>query len=79
MKISLKVIPGARQNEVVQYLLDLFGVRVLKIKVNQPPENGRANMAVVKCLANYFRVKKSSIKIILGLTSTNKIVEIDLP
>ena len=79
MKISVKVIPNAKQNEIVEDIIDLLGVRILKIKVNQPPEEGRANKAVIEILADYFKVKKNSIRIIKGETSRNKIVEIDLP
>lgn len=76
MKISVKVIPNAKQNEVVDDAFDLLGARILKVKVNQPPEDGRANKAVIEILADYFKVKKSAIVIITGETSRNKIIEI---
>lgn len=76
MKILVKVIPNAKQNEVVDDAFDLLGVRILKVKVNQPPEDGRANKAVIEILADYFKVKKSAIVIITGETSRNKIIEI---
>ena len=76
MKISVKVIPNAKQNEVVDDAFDLLGARILKVKVNQPPEDGRANKAVIEILADYFKVKKSAIIIVTGETSRNKIIEI---
>lgn len=76
MKISVKVIPNAKQNEVVDDAFDLLGARILKVKVNQPPEDGRANKAVIEILADYFKVKKSAIVIVTGETSRNKIIEI---
>ena len=76
MKISVKVIPNTKQNEVVDDAFDLLGARILKVKVNQPPEDGRANKAVIEILADYFKVKKSAIVIITGETSRNKIIEI---
>lgn len=76
MKISVKVIPNAKQKEVVSDSVDLLGVRILKIKVNQPPEDGKANKAVIEVLAEYFKVKKSVISIIAGEVSRNKIIEI---
>ena len=78
MKISVKVIPNAKQNEVVDDVFDLLGARILKVKVNQPPEDGRANKAVIEILADYFKVKKSAVSIISGETSRNKIIEIKL-
>jgi uncharacterized protein len=78
MKISVKVIPNAKQHEVVDDVFDLLGARILKVKVNQPPEDGRANKAVIEILADYFKVKKSAVSIISGETSRNKIIEIKL-
>ncbi len=77
MKISIKVITNAKQNEVVQDFVDLAGVRMLKVRVNQPPEEGRANKAVIELLAKHFKVKKNAVDIISGETSRNKIVEIN--
>lgn len=76
MKISVKVIPNAKQNEVVDDAFDLLGARILKVKVNQPPEDGKANKAVIELLAEYFKVRKSAVSIIAGETSRNKIIEI---
>lgn len=78
MKISVKIIPNAKQNEVVEDIVDLLGVRVLKVKVNQPPEDGKANKALIDVLAEYFKVKKNSVEIIAGKISRNKIVQINL-
>ncbi len=77
MKVSVKVIPNAKQNAVVECVVDLLGVRSLKIKVNQVPEDGKANKAVIELLADYFEVKKSEVRVITGATSKNKIIEID--
>jgi uncharacterized protein YggU (UPF0235/DUF167 family) len=49
---------------------------VVKICVSQPAEHGRANKAVRKVLARMLRVPDSSIRIISGQTSNNKVVEI---
>ncbi len=78
MKLSLKIIPNAKQSEVIYDVVDLLGARNLRVKVNQPPEDGRANKAVIELLAGYFKVKKNCVRIITGETSRNKIVEIDL-
>ena len=57
--------------------IELFGCRILKIKVNQPPEDGKANKEVIRLIAQYFGIKVRNIRIIKGETSTNKIVEVD--
>lgn len=77
MKLFVKVTPNAKQNQVVDDNIDLLGNRSLKVKVNQPPEDGKANKAVIEILAKYFEVKKSTVIISSGLTSRNKVIEID--
>lgn len=72
MKISVRVIPNAKKSEVIkEQQPDCF-----KVKVNQVAEDGKANEAVIKAFAEYFKIKKSSIQIISGEKSPNKILEI---
>ena len=78
MKISIKVVPNAKQNEIAEDGFDEGGARIIKVRVNQPPEDGKANKAAIELLAKYFKVKKSAVSIISGDTSRNKIVEIEL-
>lgn len=76
MKLSLKVTPNAKKNEVTEDNVDMFGMRCLKVKVNQPPEDGKANAAVIELLAEYLGIKRNKIRITVGEHSRNKIVEI---
>jgi len=48
----------------------------ISISIKSTPEFGRANRELVKKLATNFRVGKAGVKIISGLTSRKKIVEI---
>ena len=51
------------------------GVRQrLKIAVNAPPVDGKANKAVVELLADKFRLPKSAFSIIAGTTERNKTI-----
>jgi uncharacterized protein (TIGR00251 family) len=43
-----------------------------KVRVSQPPADGKANAAVLELLARYFKVKRSSLEIIKGATSRHK-------
>lgn len=70
MKIRIKVTPNAKNEEVVREG-DIFLVRV-----KEPPKEGKANRAVVKLLANYFKVSQSQVTIIAGSSNRNKTVEI---
>jgi uncharacterized protein (TIGR00251 family) len=76
MKISVKVIPGARKNEVIDEGSDLLGAKHFKVKTTSQPEEGKANKAVIELLAEFFAVKKSHIEIISGATSRSKIIKI---
>ncbi|OGY39149.1 MAG: hypothetical protein A2418_03165 [Candidatus Brennerbacteria bacterium RIFOXYC1_FULL_41_11] len=48
----------------------------LIIGIKSLPEKGKANQELIKKLAKYFNVDVSKIKIISGLSSRNKVVEI---
>jgi uncharacterized protein (TIGR00251 family) len=75
-KISIKVITHAKKSEVVADDIDLFGARILRVKISQPPEDGKANKALIELIAEYLKVKRGSITIIAGEKSTHKIIEI---
>lgn len=46
------------------------------VKVKELPTGGRANKAVVKALAEYFKVASWRVKIVGGIISKNKVVNI---
>jgi len=76
MKLTIKVTPNSKQDLVKEGGINAYGNRVLKIKTIATPEDGKANEAVIKILAEYFKVRKSAIKVISGETARLKIVEI---
>ena len=49
----------------------------LRVTVTAPPHEGQANQAVIKTLAEYFRVPRSRVRILLGRTARRKVVEIE--
>ena len=67
---KVRVTPHARQNKLVE------SDGVLRVYVTAAPEKCRANAAVVELLAEYFDVPKSRIKILKGLTFSEKTVAI---
>jgi hypothetical protein len=70
MIVRIKVIPRAKKELVKEE------GEVLKVYVTAPPEDGRANEAVIKILAKHFGVAKSRVRIMKGETIRNKAVEI---
>lgn len=74
MKLSVKVIVNAKTSGVVEDGIDLFGNRYLKVKVNKPPEDGKANKELIKVIADYLKMKPKDVSIVKGETSTSKVV-----
>ena len=72
MRILVNVHPNSKKQRIEK---DLLGI--LHIYITQPPLKGKANKAVIEVLANYFKTKKSSIFLISGIKSKNKIFEIE--
>ena len=70
MIVEIRVVTNASKEEVVQES------NYLKVKVKAKPNGGEANKAVVKLLARQFNVGESNVKIIRGLKSRKKMVEI---
>jgi len=70
VKIQVEVKPNSKTEEVSQES-DSFIVRV-----KEPPREGKANQAVIKLLAEHFGVPKSQVRIVSGLRSRNKIIEV---
>lgn len=48
----------------------------ITISIKSPPERGKANRELVKRLSQHFRVPEASVRIVSGLASRKKIVEI---
>ncbi len=71
MKIFIKLKPGAKENRV-----ERINEKSFVISVKDPPINGKANEAMIRLLANYFGTTKTSVKIISGFTSRQKIVDV---
>ena len=72
MTISVKVKPKAKSE----------GVRVIdakhfEVSVKEPPDEGRANRAVIRLIADHFGVARSRVQIISGAGHRQKILEIN--
>ncbi len=72
MKIQVKVKTGARENCVS---FD-EGSNIYVVSVKARPIEGKANAAIIKLLAEHFKVPKSQINLVTGQKSKIKIFEI---
>jgi len=70
MILNVKVVPNAKKE-----LLKQESGRV-KVYLNAPAVEGKANKALVEFLAKYYKIKKSSISIIRGEKAREKVVQI---
>ncbi|MDW2995335.1 MAG: DUF167 domain-containing protein [Alphaproteobacteria bacterium] len=71
MKITVRVIPRAKINKV-----DVQPDGVVRVHTTTAPTDGKATMDVIKMLAQYYDVPKTSIKLIRGQTSRDKVFEL---
>jgi hypothetical protein len=70
--VSVRVVPRSSKEGVAG-----FEEGVLRIRLNAPPVEGKANEALVRFLAKALGVPKSRISLVAGEKGRNKIVRID--
>lgn len=68
MKLSVIVHPNSKKPRIEK---DLLGE--LHIYVSEPPLEGKANQAVIEALAKHLSVKKSSVHLLSGAKSKQKV------
>ena len=71
-RFSVTVSPGAARTELVGRHGDGW-----KARIAAPPERGRANDALVELLADTLAVPRSSVRVVSGLATKKKVVEVD--
>ena len=72
LTLKLKVVPSSSKDSIEGWLDDR-----LKIKVMAPPENGKANKAVLRLLQKSLSLDKASITLASGSASRHKTVVIE--
>jgi uncharacterized protein len=70
--IEVKVEPRSSKRQIA----GVMEGTVLKVKLTAPPVDGSANEQLVELLAEVTGVKKSWIRVVRGLSSKRKVVEI---
>jgi uncharacterized protein (TIGR00251 family) len=71
-RLKLRVSPGARRPGIVGRHGDTW-----KIRVAEPPEDGRANEAVLRLLAQTLDLPRASVSLVSGHAARDKIVRLD--
>jgi len=70
--VKVRVQPRASRNQIVGFMGD-----TLRVRVTAPPEDGKANQAVIVLLAGSLDVAKSRVQIIRGHGSRDKLISVD--
>ena len=71
-RLRLRVSPGAQGNEIV----GRHGAG-WKVRVSAPPEDGRANAAVLRLLAERLQVPPRRLAVVSGHAARDKVVELE--
>jgi len=50
---------------------------VLKVRVSAPPEDGRANQELIKIVASFLGVPRSTVSVALGGAARHKVLEVE--
>lgn len=70
--VQIKVVPGSRREEIVGWLGDR-----LKVKVAAPPEDGRANEALCRLIAETLGIGVRAVAVVSGHSRPEKTVRIE--
>ena len=73
MKLFATVKPNAKQESIAQLDETHFS-----ISVKEPAQQGKANHAVMRVLADHFHVPLSRVRLVSGMASRNKAFEIEI-
>jgi uncharacterized protein (TIGR00251 family) len=71
-RLTVKVHPRARRSGLAGRIGDAW-----KLSLAAPPVDGKANDECVRYLAEFAGVPRSRVRIVMGLTSRLKVVEIE--
>lgn len=72
MIIQARIIPRSSRNAVVKENGSF------RVYTTVAPTDGKANQAVIKILADFFKIPKSAVVILRGHTARDKVIEINL-
>jgi hypothetical protein len=70
--LTIRVTPRARKTEIGGVLED----GTLRVRITQPPVDGKANKALIKFLADVLGVRKNMIEIVAGERGLDKIISV---
>ena len=73
MKLTVITHPNSRKPRIEKDLMD-----TIHIYVNKPAVEGKANVATLEALSEYFKISKSKITLISGHKSKSKVFLVEV-
>jgi uncharacterized protein (TIGR00251 family) len=77
MRFRVRLTPKGGRDAIEGWWTDGAGRPALKARVAAPPEDGKANSALIGLLARALEVRKSDVRIASGAASRVKMIEVD--
>lgn len=75
-RVRVRVTPKAAREGVGGVVETAGGDAAIKVAVTAAPEDGKANQAVIKLLAKAWGLPKSSLSVVVGPTSREKVLSV---
>jgi uncharacterized protein (TIGR00251 family) len=72
--VAIRLTPKARHEDIDGTMPGEDDTVLLKASVNAPPEDGKANKALIALLAKEWKLPKSSLSLLSGDTSRQKVI-----
>ncbi len=72
MILRVKATPNARKNEIIGWQEEPLLGKVLRVKIQSPPVEGKANKELVAFLSKVLKLSKSQVRLSKGATSRIK-------
>jgi uncharacterized protein (TIGR00251 family) len=77
IRFAVRLTPKGGRDRVEGWTVEPDGKRYLKARVSAPPEDGKANEALIRLLAKTLSIGRSKVRIVSGAASRLKMIEVE--
>lgn len=76
VNLAVRVAPRSARDRILGLTPEAGGGVALKLAIHAPPEDGRANAALLRLLAGHFGLRKGDLSLAAGASGRRKLVHI---
>ena len=76
MRVAIRLSPRAKTDRLLSVVTMAEGRHAIKAWVTAPPQDGRANEALLQLLSRAWRLPRASLAVVAGAATRNKTVRI---